>query len=336
MQNTRTTRPCAIRFYTYLGAALLFGGLVWAACRVRAPEPGGGLAFFYWKNRLSLGPEEVALLDGTECRTLYVKFLDVARGADGVVRPYALLDVRDTAGLAGRQVIPCVFLTNSVFEGLSADGAARLAERVTLAVEGVGRQLGRADFSEVQFDCDWTARTRAVFFFFLRKMRSSLPAHTRLSATIRLHQYKHPRRTGVPPVDRGLLMLYNTGDIESPDEEHSIFHTRDALRYVEGAPTTYPLPLDVALPTFSWTLIYRDGRLWKIAPEGYAPPPYEGDQRIRTEIVDTALLRRAAHVAARLPLAPDGRVAFFRLDGATARRYPATLLKDICRKVKDR
>ncbi len=336
MQHMRATCLSATKFYTYLGTRLLFVGLLWAACRARAPEPGGGLAFFHWKNRLSLGPEEVALLDSTECRTLYVKFLDVARGADGVVRPYALLDVRDTSGLGGRQIIPCVFLTNSVFEGLSADSAAWLAERVTMAVEGVGRQLGRADFSEVQFDCDWTARTRAVFFSFLRKMRSLLPAHTRLSATIRLHQYKHPRRTGVPPVDRGLLMLYNTGDIESPDEEHSIFHTRDALRYVEGAPTTYPLPLDVALPTFSWTLIYRDGRLWKIAPEGYAPPPYEGDQRIRTEIVDTALLRRAAQVAARLPLAPDGRVAFFRLDGATARRYPATLLKDICRKVKDR
>ncbi len=164
MQHMRATCLSATKFYTYLGRRLLFVGLLWAACRARAPEPGGGLAFFHWKNRLSLGPEEVALLDSTECRTLYVKFLDVARGADGVVRPYALLDVRDTSGLGGRQIIPCVFLTNSVFEGLSADSAAWLAERVTMAVEGVGRQLGQPIFPK----CNSTAigrRVRARRFF---------------------------------------------------------------------------------------------------------------------------------------------------------------------------
>lgn len=290
------------------------------------------LAFFHWKNRLALTPAEVALLDSTGCRTLYVKFLDVARQAGGPIRPYALLEVADTVGLSGRQIVPCVFLTNSVFVGLSAADVEALAQKVALALADVGRQFPEPVFSEVQFDCDWTDRTRQPFFLFLKKMKRLLQPQTRLSATIRLHQYKFPNRTGVPPVQRGLLMLYNTGDIHDPDEDNSIFSPEDALRYVEGAPVRYPLPLDVALPAFGWTLVYRDGHLWKIGPEGYTPPPYDGEQRVRTEVADTGLLRQAAWVATRLQLAPDGRVAFFRLDSVTVRRYSADFLREVAQK----
>ncbi len=290
------------------------------------------IAFFHWKNRLALTPAEVALLDSTGCRTLYVKFLDVAREAGGPIRPYALLEVADTAGLSGRCVVPCVFLTNSVFVGLSAAEVEALAQKVSQALADVGRQFPQPVFSEVQLDCDWTERTRQPFFLFLKKLKPLLPPQTRLSATIRLHQYKFPNRTGVPPVERGLLMLYNTGDIQDPDEDNSIFSPEDALRYVEGAPARYPLPLDVALPAFGWTLVYRDGHLWKIGPEGYEPPPYDGEQRVRTEVADTALLRQAAQVAGRVRLAPDGRVAFFRLDSLTTRRYSADFLRDVAKK----
>jgi hypothetical protein len=61
-------------------------------------------------------------------------------------------------------------------------------------------------------------------------------------------------------------MLYNTGDIDTPDETNSIFKPEDAKKYLKGAPASYPLPLDVALPAFSWTLVFRDGELWKILP----------------------------------------------------------------------
>ncbi|MCS7036479.1 MAG: hypothetical protein RMJ33_04095 [Saprospiraceae bacterium] len=297
-------------------------------------EPREGthpLAFFHWKNRLALSPAEVALLDSLDCQTLYVKFLDVAREAGGPIRPYALLQVADTTGLSGRDVVPCVFLTNSVFYDLSDAETEALARKVALALADIGQQFPQPAFSEVQLDCDWTDRTRQVFFLFLKKLKPLLPPQTRLSATIRLHQYKFPNRTGVPPVERGLLMLYNTGDIQNPDEENSIFSLDAALRYLEGTPAHYPLPLDVALPAFGWTLVYRDGRLWKIGPEGYKPPPYDGEQGVRTEVADTALLRQAAQAAARVSLAPDGRVAFFRLDSAAVRRYSADFLREVAR-----
>ncbi|MBL7776150.1 MAG: hypothetical protein JNK89_09120 [Saprospiraceae bacterium] len=169
--------------------------------------------------------------------------------------------------MAGRRLIPCVFITNHVFQQISEPELEALVQNTARALSNVGAQFPTADFKEYQFDCDWTAGTRAAFFRFLKKIRPLLPPGCRISATIRLHQYKFPDRTGLPPVDRGMLMLYNTGDIDDPLGGNSIFQAADAEKYLNGAPANFPLPLDLALPIFSWALVYRDGALWKIIPE---------------------------------------------------------------------
>jgi len=307
----------------------------------QAPPQPVQPAFFHWQNRLALAPSETALLDSLLCRTLYVKFLDIAKDAGGSIRPYSLLAVGDTAGLAGRTIIPCVFITNNVFQHISEEKLNWLAQKTATALESVGEQLPERGFSEIQFDCDWTESTRAAFFSFLKKIRLLLPPGARLSATIRLHQYKFPDRTGVPLVDRGLLMLYNTGDIHDPDEINSIFQSAAAEKYLQGAPPEYPLPLDVALPAFSWALIYRDGDLWKIIPnqlktQNPALPLLLPDDLVRYETVDTSLLRQAAALAAGIRLAPDARVAFFHLDPSTVRRYPAGYLRALCEMIDSR
>jgi len=329
-------------------------------------------AFFHWQNRLALTPPETALLDSLHCQILYVKFLDIAKDPDGTIRPYSLLAVGDTAGLAGRTIIPCVFITNNVFQHISEEKLDWLTQKTATAITNIKAQFPQSTAqplnqstsqpvnqstnqpanqstsqpvnqpTEIQFDCDWTEGTRAAFFSFLKKIRPLLPPGTRLSATIRLHQYKFPDRTGVPPVDRGLLMLYNTGDIHDPEETNSIFQPAAAEKYLHGAPPKYPLPLDVALPAFSWALIYRDGDLWKIVPNLKPPqnsklktqnpklPYLRPDDLVRFESVDTGLLRQAAILATEIQLAEDARVAFFHLDTSTARRYPVGYLRSLC------
>ncbi|MBL7798744.1 MAG: hypothetical protein JNJ90_19760 [Saprospiraceae bacterium] len=339
--------------------------IVFAACALtacQAPPQPVQPAFFHWKNRLAPTPTEIFLLDSLNCRTLYVKFLDIARDADGTIRPYSLLTVDDTAGLAGRTIVPCVFITNNVFQHISEEKLDWLAQKTATAIIKITEQFPPStnlpvnqstsqpvnQSTEIQFDCDWTDATRAAFFSFLKKIRRLLPSGTRLSATIRLHQYKFPDRTGVPPVDRGLLMLYNTGDIHDPDEPNSIFQPAAAEKYLHGAPPEYPLPLDVALPAYSWALIYRDGELWKIVPNVEPPqnstpktqhsklPNLLPDDHVRYETVDTNLLRQAATLAAGIRLARDARVAFFHLDTSTVRRYPAGFLKSLCETIDSR
>jgi hypothetical protein len=78
-----------------------------------------------------------------------------------------------------------------------------------------------------------------------------------LSCTVRLYQYKYPDLSGVPPVDKALLMYYNMGELTSYQEKNSILNNEIGLQYLGFG--DYPLPLDFALPNFSWSLLYRYG-----------------------------------------------------------------------------
>lgn len=322
-------------------------------------------AFFHWQTRYAPDSTALAYIDKLHCRTLYIKLFDIGREeGSGAIRPYARLELADTAGLAGREIVPCVFITNAVFDGIYEAQIQTLAQKLAAALQTHPLYGRLGPQPEIQFDCDWTPSTREAFFSFLKNIRAQLPQNTRISATIRLHQYKYPKQTGVPPADRGMLMFYNTGDIDDPEERNSIYDDADARAYLQGAPRRYPLPLDVALPVFHWSLVYRDGELWKIIPglttaeladtvffkpvaienaasaapvwtvkratlrEGHYLRP--GDW-VRWEGLSPAQLRDAAGQAAQFDLAPDARVAFFHLDSALIRRFPVGYLHDVCR-----
>ena len=339
-------------------AVALLGLLCWpGSCRhpTSAPAP----AFYYWQTTFRLSATERQYLDDLHCQLLYVKFLDIGRDPDlGSIRPFSQLEMRDTAGLGGRTLVPTVFLTNAVFQNLAPEKIDWLAKKTATALQRIAARCPAGSVGTLyQFDCDWTPSTRQAFFLFLQKVRPCLPPGSQLSATIRLHQYKAPRQTGVPPVDRGMLMLYNTGNLDDPAEENSIFQPAAAQRYLVGAPVRYPLPLDVALPVFSWALVYRDDVLWKILPnpgpaawsdtarfEATGPQRFRirqgtfagghylrPDDRLRLEAVDLPLLGQAARLANSIRLADDATVAFFHLDSTTVERYPVAVLDSIGR-----
>lgn len=359
--------------------------LLLAAC-AHPPSRHFSPAFYHWRTSLALSPTERGYLDSLGCKKLYIKVLDIGRDpTTGRIVPYSRLAVGDTARLAGLHVVPTVFITNEVFQGLTPDSPSKgegksdidqIVEQVVSPLSlwrGVGGEapplsLGEGSGVGLQLDCDWTPSTRAAYFSFLKKLRAILPPATQLSVTVRLHQYKFPQETGVPPVDRGMLMLYNTGDIDDAGPRNSIFDPADARKYVEGAPADYPLPLDVALPLFSWTLVFRDDVLWKIIPEladstlldreRFVPivsDPVEGravplwkvrrgtfvsghylrpDDVLRRESLSPELLRQAAQLAARLDLADDATVAFFHLDSAIVQRYPAQFIDSVWKTVQ--
>ncbi|MDO8365326.1 MAG: hypothetical protein Q7T20_00925, partial [Saprospiraceae bacterium] len=331
-----------------------------AACSTAPPRPLEP-AFFYWETTLDITSAEIELLDSLACKKLYIKRLDIGRNAgSGEIEPYSLTEITDTIILSRFAVIPTVFITNEVFKNISEQKMEWLAIKIaeTCALPHLHGLL---------FDCDWTPSTRDAFFLFLKKIRGKLPPGTSLEATIRLHQYKFPQNTGVPPVDRGMLMFYNTGDVDEEGERNTIFHPDDALKYVEGAPKNYPLPLDLALPLFSWGLVYREGELWKIVPgplpleemrnskkyeEQPATEPYSarlwevkegtflgghylrlGDH-LRVSAVSPELLFKSASIAQKLDLANDATLAFFHLGIARSEHFSAQLLDSVCKTVR--
>ena len=348
--------------------------LLFAACTPNAPKPLEP-AFFCWETTLNLSPDAQALLHDLGCKKLYVKILDVGKNAaSGEIEPYSHTVVTDTAGLAGLEIIPTVFITNEVFQHISAAKmewlagkiAACFAAVVPLQMKGPGGTFRAPGWA--LFDCDWTPSTQEAFFLFLKKMRSKLPPGTILNATIRLHQYKFPQKTGIPPVDRGMLMCYNTGDVDEEGEHNTIFHPEDALKYLEGAPKNYPLPLDLALPLFSWGLVFREGELWKIVP---GPLPFEAMRKdgkwienpttdsfaaqlwelkegtflgghylrpgdhLRVSVTSPKLLFKAANLARKLDLADDANLAFFHLGIAKSEHFSAQLLDSVCKIVRN-
>ncbi len=225
----------------------------------RREHPAPSRAFYYWRTTFELTPSERKALVELHVDKLYVRAFDVAPGSGaaptflGVVRasPPQMLP-------AGIDIVPVVFVKNQVFADAEPGSEQALAERVWNEAARVGKLLsGARSLNELQVDCDWTDATRARFFEFVRALRRVCAPSTRLSATIRLHQIKFRERTGVPPVDRGMLMFYNMGRFSGDARDRAIFDANVAERYLARL-DDYPLPLDAALPIWSWTLQLRE------------------------------------------------------------------------------
>lgn len=336
---------------------LLVVMVLFACQRERTVQP----AFYYWKTHLSLSQMEQAYLDSLNVKKLYAKFFDVEWDAAREM-PVPLAEI--TIGEVGQfTVVPCIFITNRTFQNLPDEKIAWLAERVDEKLRELWQQLPNQRMSEVQFDCDWTASTRERFFQFLENFKAK-NAGIQLSATIRLHQLRDYQDTGVPPVDKGMLMFYNTGDLENWQEENSILNLKIAQQYLasvagrQSSIVNYELSVDIALPIFAWGVLFRDGRMIRLINnlrseqltdttrfqklagnrfevikstylDGYYL--YKGDQ-IRTEAIDPMLLVQATDLLQNKLKNNNLTVAFYHLDTTTIKHFPYEVLESVCKK----
>lgn len=221
-------------------------------------------AFFYWKTEMAISDFEKNKLKSLNVNKLYLRLFDIdLDGAGGQPLPMAILNSENfEKELAGFELTGCVFITSRVFENGLADPDF-LAKKTTSLLRILGEKLPGGLPKKLLFDCDWTPSTREPFFLFLKKMGEKLPGHE-LGATIRLHQFKFPEETGVPPVASGVLMCYNTGELTDWATENSILDSVSLKKYLRGSVGKYPLPLDVALPVFGWGVVFRGGDFFKI------------------------------------------------------------------------
>ncbi len=327
-------------------ALLCLGTWLFAGSR-SGVRPSSGSAFYYWKTQFKLSPSERAALRDLPVTRLYIRFFDVSWDA-AMRRPYprARIEFQDLPP-AGVAPVPVVYIQNEVFQRIAADSVGALADNVWNQVRAIAERTGMR-FREAQLDCDWTDCTRERYFAFLERLgRLAAAEDVVLSATIRLHQVKYRGRTGIPPVARGMVMFYNMGEIGGDEGRMSIFNRPDAEKYAAHL-ASYPLPFDIALPVFSWSVQVRDGRvvglLEKIAAadlEGNPGFSAIGERRYRAgesfflhgayfrkgdEVVveDTGpgVTLEAATLASRnCPRSPLRQVTFFDFDERRLRRY---------------
>lgn len=210
------------------------------------------ISFYYWKTKFELNAYENNVLAGNSVLDLYVRYFDIDITGN---EPHPVSVITFDSATIQQQIIPVVYIKNRVFEKTDTADIDTLSRKVFQLIAGINSQK-RIKATEIQFDCDWTEKTKNSFFYFLKQYKKI--SALKLSATIRLHQVKYSQRTGIPPVDAGVLMFYNMGAISASDM-NSIYEEKNALKYVSSL-KRYPLSLDIALPVFSWGIGTRNGK----------------------------------------------------------------------------
>ena len=331
-------------------AIALFTTTLLTSCNSR---PHLEVSFYYWKSRFTLGKTERDVLHTNNVQRLYVRYFDIdIHPYLGSATPVAIIK---GDSLPRCSIVPVVFIKNRVFENASNQEVDTLCRKVAQLVADINHNFGIKP-SEMQFDCDWTVKTKDAYFHFLKKYRA-LTGQT-LSATIRLHQVKYPNRTGVPPIDRGVVMYYNMGSI-SADGRCSIYD-RDIAQKYTAALGSYPLPLDVALPIFTWGIQVRQNMvvhlLNKMNEGHFANDPHftkmhdsryrvvapcfkggyyfmQGDE-VKIESISRSNLRQMAKDIAQNLKAHPRNLIFYDLDSLNIKQYDAKIYQKLANRMR--
>ena len=219
-----------------------------AACSTKTEKIN--TAFYFWRTTFSLTETEQQYLKNLEVKKLYIRYFDVGlQNNEAIPVAPIVFNVKPL----GYSVVPVVYIKNEVF--LQNEAADSLAVKVYSYIQQINKSVN-VSVNEIQFDCDWSLKSKQNYFQFLEEFKK---LHPNLSATIRLHQIKYPDKTGIPDVDKGVLMYYNMGVINA-GEDNSIYSQKIARNYINSL-QNYNLPLNMALPIFSWGVHIRSNQV---------------------------------------------------------------------------
>lgn len=256
------------------------------------------MSFYYWQNVFSLDSMEEKALQDNSVRLLYVRYFDVD-WSPADTAPVTAGQLHYQSSPTGYNVIPVICFNNRVFEQLSPADIPSFTSGIFTRVRMINASR-RLQTREIQFDCDWTEKTKDNYFSFLREYHR-ISVQT-VSAAIRLYQLKYPDRTGIPPADHGVLLYFNMVRADTGDER-SIYERTVAHRYTPSL-RSYPMTLDVALPIFPGAKSTKD----------------EKDGENLMEIITDINQHSNHHIR---------DLIFFDLDNQNLRRLDSSIFKEV-------
>lgn len=250
-------------------------------------------SFCYWKTDLNFDKQDDSLIKDLKMQHLYVRFFDVDWNpyAKEPLPVATIHDIRLNA--SNPEITPGIFITNEVVLQSDNKQLDSLASRIAKRIQQIGVQINEAkasktaeeiaypkdyykqknyksinydsvrsielaklkvDFKEILIDCDWTEKSQKNYFYLLKQIKKEIPT-AKLAATIRLWQYKYAEKAGTPPVDKGLLMCYNLTKPDDFKTKNSIGTSDELAKYITH--DKYKLKLDIALPLYSWAVVFR-------------------------------------------------------------------------------
>lgn len=212
------------------------------------------VSFYYWKTVFRLSPKEKNCLVANQVKRLYIRYFDIDLSPQ-TQKPFPRTPIRFEGSVPNIEIIPVVYIKNKVMLDKKLD-VMDLAQKTYSFIQQINSK-NKITIQEIQIDCDWTLESKDNYLKFIEIFRKIF--NKKLSATIRLHQIKYFKKTKIPNVDRGVLMYYNMGTI-APDSLNSIYDRNIANRYLASL-KNYPLPINIALPIYSWGIHIRDGKI---------------------------------------------------------------------------
>ncbi len=225
-------------------------------------------AFYYWKNTTNqIHQTEAALAKKLETKKLYVKLFEVEKDAKFGIQPIAKTQLGSwgiPSDLRHLHIIPTIFIKNEVLRNTPTKDLNKLAkDLIFLSEKYYAKLFSRSypGFTEMQIDCDWTASTKENYFYLLYKIKTL--SEKEISCTLRLYPYMYPKIMGVPPVDKVTLMCYNLTNSLEKKNNNSIQDNTELEKYLKGV-KKYPVHLDIALPFYSWTLVFQNNKFEKV------------------------------------------------------------------------
>lgn len=212
-------------------------------------------SIYYWRTTFTLNDSERKFLREHDVTKIYMRFFDVdysySEGYGSGVIPNATIQFVDSVP-NNIDVVPTIYITTQAMDEIQTN-EEEYAEKIIKRVNAICKR-NNIDFIELQLDCDWTKGTRKPFFDLCEAIKNQLDSTKILSSTIRLHQLTQ----SPPPVDKGVLMVYNTGNLMEITTQNSIFSRKDIEPYLkDNRLRDYSLPLDVAYPTYGWSLVFH-------------------------------------------------------------------------------
>ena len=213
------------------------------------------ISFYHWKSNYQMDNDVRKYMRGLNCQKIYLHLFDVVKEGE-ISRPINIFQVTDSLkNDSSIHFVPVIFITNEVFSNTDTAKINGLTHRLKYFTDNMIRHsnINKNTIDEIQFDCDWTPSTKENYFTFLKYVKNLYP-DVKISSTIRLHQIKDMKETGIPPVDKGYLMCYATSNANDGLDSNSILNIDLLKNYTENL-NDYPIDLDYALPLFSWGIV---------------------------------------------------------------------------------
>lgn len=210
--------------------------LVFSIFKIYNSEEKYQFSYYFWESSYN---------NNIENSKAYIKFLDISYS-----NRLEIIKTSLPKELKNNNIIPVVYITNKTMQNISY---LELSKKILALLDSY-----KLNFDEIQIDCDWSLSTRENLFLLLKELKKT--SNKTLSTTIRLHQIKYFDKTGVPPVDYGVLMYYNMSDIKNFNTKNYILDNNVAKNYHYNF-DKYPLKLKLALPLYSQAVQFRDNKI---------------------------------------------------------------------------